>query len=326
MKQLGWLLVLLLAGCSPAPSPVASYPARLANLLDVPAPTVETPLLAKGGGRAWAVTVPPLTISLRQTWALRKCQLLGLIGERNGPLGKTAPPSQRFLYSLQLLQGLRQCRHTDPQVEALAQQLAKQKARRLPFEAWQLLAEDPAFLANWRFDKTPMGDFAGLDNTQTLFHDINALLQGANNALMARLETELGQFSQSRFLARLNQQLANSTAELNAVTQLLARYGPDVVCLHGRPGSQAKRIRDFFFSYYGKRVQPYLGQLSQSDNLTKPALATLIAQLPHPDNPQINRYAGIGPGSISADFKAALHRHTQQWQQFLGRCGLRPGQ
>ncbi|WKE64063.1 DUF3080 family protein [Gallaecimonas kandeliae] len=320
------LLALLLAGCGQNASPLADYPARLRYLLAMPEQNLETPLLQKGGGRAWAQAVPTTTISLRQTFALRHCGLLGLIGERNGPLGKTAPPSQRFLYDLKLLDGLARCQPADPELKALVAQLLEEKRQALPAVAWQLVSDDEAFRANWRFDRAPMGDFAGLGEATALLHDLRELLKTPDPKRMARLEEELGHFGEGRLLGRLNQALSDARLELDAVTEALEQGGPAVVCLNGHPGRQAKEVRDFFFSYYGKQVQPYLGDLVQTDRGLKGELWPLIQALPHPDNPQIRFLAGTGEGTLSGDFLAALGRHTKAWQAFLGRCGLRPGQ
>ncbi|WP_115718388.1 DUF3080 family protein [Gallaecimonas mangrovi] len=325
MKWLALALALLLAACSPAPSPLNQYPQRLANVFDVKAPAVSLPLLANGGGRQWALTVPEVTVNVKQAYALRHCNLLGLISERNAPLGKTAPPSQRFLYEVKLLAALKACQPQDESLQQLVQQLVSEKSASLPLVAWRLVSDDEAFRANWRHDRAPLKAFAGIQNAQTLFSDISALLKGDDEKRQARLEDELGDFENSRILARLNQQLSDGIHSLNAVTTLIKRQGPKLVCIHGHPGSQAKRVRDFFFSYYGKQVQPYLGQLVATDRALKGSLWPLIAHLPHPKDPNIAFLASQQPDSLSGQFMAALHRHTHAWQQLLGRCGLAPG-
>lgn len=325
MKWLGLLAALLLAACSPRPDVLAQYPARLARVLGTDAPQITPPLLAKGGGRQWALAVPEVTVNLKQGYALRHCDVLGLIGERNAPLGKTAPPSQRFLYELKLLSALSQCHSDDPELTALVSQLVAEKKASLPLVAWRLVSDDQAFLANWRFDHSAM-DFAGTASAQTLFLDISALLQAPDEKRMARLEEALGQFENDRILARLNQHLSDATLYLDSVSDLIERHGNKLVCVNGRPGSQAKAVRDFFFSYYGKQVQPYLGELVAADRALKGALWPLVSALPHPADPNIAYLAADTPQSLSGQFHQALRRHTQAWQQLLGRCGLRPGQ
>lgn len=326
MKKGAWLLALVLTGCNPAPTPLASYPQRLAAVLDTQAPALSPPLLEKGGGRAWALAVPQLTINLRQTFALRHCNLLGLIGERNAPLGKTAPPSQRLIYELTLLEGLNACHPEDSDLQALVTDLAAQKAQALPLVLWQLLAEDQAFKANWHHDRRGPGDFAGIADAQSLFSDLYRLRQGPDPKAQVRLEASLGRFASAKPLARVNQALSDARYALDAATALINNQGPKLLCVNGKPGQQARRVRDFFFSYYGKEVQPYLGRLQSADRALKESLWPLVDALPHPDLAAIPLLASPEPQSLSGQFKAAIDRHTKAWQDFLGRCGLRPGQ
>ncbi|WP_341503877.1 DUF3080 family protein [Gallaecimonas sp. GXIMD4217] len=325
-----WLLAgLLLCGCERSGGPLVDYPQRLANVLDVPHEPSPLPVLAAGGGRPWAAPQAEITIGLTELYALRKCNLGALIGARNSALGKVAPPSQRFLYEVELLHGLNHCDQAPAKTRQLAERLAAQKAPALPLAAWHLVSQDDAFRRNWRHGVAPLavGDFPGLYDAITAVTDIRALLQGWDPIRAARLESGLAALAHGRILARLNVSLYQARHQLDAAAELLEQHQQHIPCPNGRPGARANTIGQFFFGYYGNKVQPHLGELLQANRLLKRPLSELIVSLPVPTSAreQVRYLSGLDEGSLSADFDAALKRHTQAWQQFLGRCGLRPG-
>ncbi len=326
-----WLpLCLALTGCGQPAGPLGDYPKRVAKVLEVDFEPQGQQPLAAGGGRAWATELESITIGLTELYALRKCHLGALIGERNSALGKVAPPSQRFLYEVELLHGLRHCDRAPADTRALARELAEQKAQLLPRQAWQLLATDHAFRQNWRHGISPLSadEFPGLYDAITAISDIQALLTAWDPAKAARLESELAALAHGRILARLNVSLHLASHQLDQAAALIEHHQQQVPCPGGRPGPQARLITQFFMGYYGNGLQPYLGQLQQANRALTTPLWALIQTLPVPAQAQsqVHLLTALDEGSLSHRFDQALGRHTRAWQQFLGRCGLRPGQ
>lgn len=123
------LSVLLLGGCwfdSGLTGQLDEYRTRLARVTDnefsAPQDNNIDPLIYPSAGQLYQ-KVAPFNVNLRQFYQLQNCELGALVAQRNTAVGKTAQPSQRFIYEDALLDALDSCRQQLPENPQLASQL-----------------------------------------------------------------------------------------------------------------------------------------------------------------------------------------------------------
>jgi hypothetical protein len=113
-----WLRVILVAlplvacgGGEESDALLIGYQRDLAGALDLPAPEPESPpnIGAFPERRERLLEIAETREGLLDVYALRECRITNLVAARNSQLGRVAPPSQRWLYELELWRRLASC-------------------------------------------------------------------------------------------------------------------------------------------------------------------------------------------------------------------------
>lgn len=106
--------------------------------------------------------IPDIREGLLDVYALRECEITSLIAERNNQLGKVAPPSQRWLYELEIWRRLHACWNSDvpdsldDEDRDRLQHLTESKTRRLPKASWNALFGSSEWVDNFSRASEPL--------------------------------------------------------------------------------------------------------------------------------------------------------------------------
>ncbi|MDT8880734.1 DUF3080 family protein [Halomonas saccharevitans] len=165
----------LLAGCGEGNSEalLGDYQQHLADTLDLEAPTRASPdnigAFPERDQRLFEVA--ETREGMLDIYALRDCHLPSLVAGRNNQLGRVAPPSQRWLYELELWRRLSECWNTevpatlsDASRERLSR-LTDIKTEQLPRVSWNALFASEEWVKNFSRASSPLAPEA-LDETR----------------------------------------------------------------------------------------------------------------------------------------------------------------
>ncbi|WP_163575495.1 DUF3080 family protein [Halomonas faecis] len=154
------IMALALAGCGgmgEGDALLRDYQRQLAEALDLPAPEPEPPgnIGAFPERQERLFEVSETREGLLDVYALRECHITNLVAARNNQLGRVAPPSQRWLYELELWRRLDACRDSEV-AERLAdddrarlERITRRKTRQLPLVSWNSLFDSEEWTGNF---------------------------------------------------------------------------------------------------------------------------------------------------------------------------------
>ncbi|WP_260425326.1 DUF3080 domain-containing protein [Halomonas sp. YLB-10] len=238
----------LLVGCgdSALERDLLAYQQRLAEALDQPPP--EPAPVANIGDfperRQLTLEIPPIREGMLDVFALRGCHIANLVAERNNQLGKTAAPSQRWLYELRLWRRLSACWNAEA-ADALAegdrQRLARLtdiKTRQLPLASYNALVSSEEWTGSFSRASSPLP----LDELSAVDEQL-AALGYLNEAVIHQfdrqwtpesgpLEQALATLRDRPLSAELMRALMLASQRLEEASRLLeralaSRHGPD---------------------------------------------------------------------------------------------------
>jgi hypothetical protein len=341
----------VLSGCTDTPEAMLeNYTERVARVLEEPIHThfdtaANIPLFPPRRDR-----LLPLT-DLRQgpieVLALRHCDLLGLIAERNSSLGKVMRPSKQLVYEIRLLHQVRECRtrldstpDADPQLRRQIEDIYTLKARELPAVLWNAIYASSEMEANFsRGDPAlPRPGKDGADGSEATLRSLQALadlqtLISTPNWTPPQQLQDLEQHYQALNANRFGSQWLRSlwllTRTLEQTAQALERREQRAsLCPQQRPTPRARILLNVFRLYYAGDVQPYLARVHRSGQRWKALHEQLLRQLPA--TPQMQEYrwhifADANPDSLWQRYNRARDHHTRSWQATLRNCQLMPG-
>ncbi|MEQ6887405.1 DUF3080 family protein [Halomonas sp. CS7] len=158
--------VTLLAGCGEGASEtlLGDYQRHLADTLALEAPTQADPdnigAFPEQDERLFEVA--ETREGMLDIYALRDCHLPSLVAGRNNQLGRVAPPSQRWLYELELWRRLSQCWNTE--VPATLSETSRErlsrltdiKTEQLPRVSWNALFASEEWVKNFSRASAPL--------------------------------------------------------------------------------------------------------------------------------------------------------------------------
>ncbi|XKE46493.1 DUF3080 domain-containing protein [Halomonas organivorans] len=166
LKGLLMATLALLSGCGDGPAEVllGDYQRRLAETLDLAAPSPRSPanIGAFPGRDARLFSVPETREGFLDVFALRGCHIANLVAERNNQLGRVAAPSQRWLYELSLWRRLSGCWNTevpatlDETGRARLARLTRTKTEQLPRASWNALFDSSEWVGSFSRASTPL--------------------------------------------------------------------------------------------------------------------------------------------------------------------------
>lgn len=344
----GALLLPLLAACSAPDDPAAlfdDYNARLARVLESPLPPpAPVPAPAWPGARDLVLPVEDVRVGLRTFLKFDRCGLLHEISERNSGLGRVQPGSQRLLYEMRLLVGLRACVEEtrtardgdDEDARAFADtvhDVLAVKTRDLPRSWWNATVASPElghFLSvaapPWRLDEAPATDGA-LEALRQLAA-LGNVLEGAPPPVDA-FEALYASLGAAPGGGRTWQGLALAIRELDRGSALLeAQVSRARLCPDGRPTPRAKRLHGVFDAMYVARVQPWLSVNAREATALAEVLESLW-EVPAAagGTAAAARYRAAtthGTQALLSRYTASVRRHALAWKSVLGPCGLAP--
>lgn len=338
------LLVIALAGCdsfSEARPMMDEYLDRLSRVLEVE--RVEPRSLPTANSlprrRERLLSLPELELGMLDFLSLYGCELQFVVGEKTSVLGRVMQPVNRLRYEVRFIQAAEEClpEMEEGELRQSLVQAIKTKREALPLSVWNATwgAGEIERLVTLTKGFYPVA--AGADATSDLMRDLsqlNRIVRALNDRHLDVSLDDLGAIHQ-RWQAEFKAgQLINSARllieTLNAGTRTLqGRLGDRPLCLNGKPNNQSDIVRNFFFSIYIEKIQPYMSQVSRARDDLIVGLQQLAA-LQRPVMPAsfeewYQRYLSQqAEGSLWRDLDQAMARHTRHWQQLLGQCGLRP--
>lgn len=342
-----WCLVLAFAaaGCAPADPARAlleDYRDRVARVLERPAAGALVPSLEPWPrARLRTLEVEPQRTNLVRFLRLHDCGLGALVGERSSPLGRVMPPSQRLAYEHRFLRVADRCLGelaADPEAdedrEALAEIVAGKRAR-LDAVVWNATLGSEALASVFTLDVDALAPERVAGSGSEVTGAVRELVRRAPRIGDPTLEPERWEapwqvLSGSAFGGRARRSIALLALALEEVAgHLEAREAERPVCPQGIPTDRARILQNVFTRYYAGAVQPYLAAVDAELRPWFAALAALRAAQ-GADAP-----AGFDaatapivdpavPGGEWSRLVAARDRHTQAWQDLLGRCDLAP--
>jgi len=340
-------LLLALAGCSSPDNPtsnLADYNARLSRVLEAELPPAAATRVPTWPSSA-DITLQPTDVRVGMFTFLDfgRCGLLREISERNSGLGRVQAPSQRLLYEMRLLRGLRHCSELtagEPdsgdarEFANTVRQILELKTRDLPLVYWNATfgaAELREFfsvsaLPLRRNETGAAGDAA---NALAWLAALGRLSPDAPLPASEAMEQHYYQLVGTRRGGRTWLSLDLASRELDRGTYVLQRAAANgTLCPGGAPTMRAQRLRNVFTEIYLARVQPWLSAIAGDSRVLGDALEKLWLAQQVTAPPALARYREAvwadAPGSVREDFNNAVRNHALAWKSVLGPCGFAP--
>lgn len=357
-KTIVALTCLWLMACSPQDAQRAhfqTYLTRVAHVLEVSAPklTPPSPLAALPAQRDLTLTIPRISTGLLDALKLGRCDLLGLVAEHNGPLGKSQSAAGQLAYHLQFQQGVMQClsQTDDPELRAWLSELTEAKAPLLPRYFWNMMVAEPDIRAalSPAVRGLPFTAQPGFQDTLSAFQLFSRLQQHTHTPTErspsdhsstdhfliweAELSRALQGLYKNPYLGELFYSLHGSAHYLEQSNDFLAALD-DIHC-QGSHAIKGERLRNAMQHYYIKDIQAYLAQLDRQFVALAPLLETSLTPLEQESPPETahtvalmtdyRQYVALGLNSeLYVRYRTQTLAHAKRWQDFLKRCELSP--
>jgi len=322
----------LLAACQPTPADqLLDYHQRIANVLELEAHQIESnPLPAPPTRQLLQLPETELRIGLLDFLRLWQCDLNNVLAQRNSPMGKQAPPSQRLhLHRDILLHGSACIEQLHAERPDLANDLQLQLQRKaderqqLWWNAWLGSQEWQQFTRAgadpFSFDVDPSAGLAALDFAIAQGHQWQ---QGHYDYDSDQMELQQQQLALSELVGRWRKSQALLTAVSLASADLLRqRVQQRPLCPSHKKTPRADMLHNVFRKFYAGRFQPYLSQTHRTGASLLEKLTQLHALAPAPP-----AYAAWlhQLTQEKAALDAAHRQHVQAWQDLLSSCDLMP--
>ncbi|MDQ2696426.1 MAG: DUF3080 domain-containing protein, partial [Pseudomonadota bacterium] len=336
---------LALAGCGRGDGLLEDYPRRIEAAAALPAQAAPPPpLLRYPSHRQRALPVQDLRVGLMDYLGYRHCGLVTLLSERNSILGKVMPGSQRLVYEVRFLQGIRGCAarladqpQADPGFRTGLEATLRVKEANLARVFWAATFDSPEMEKAFSLAVEPLapgeeGGFAASRQALDYFTAVGRRLHDPRLTLdIGELEAHNFALQAHRYGGRLLTTLARLTAALDraaAALEAAAQDGP--ACPDHRTG-EPDPLHNVFASHYAGGMQPYLSRIHSQGRDWLAAVDRLWqvqAVAPPPavaawQRRMLSLEAGDG---LWRTFEAAIRRHSGAWRRLLEPCGaLAPG-
>lgn len=312
----------------------ATYLERLAGVLDQPvgamAASDERAAASAPSATPWpsrralVLTVAPHSVDGLEFLQAHGCDLGGLIGYRNSPLGRTQRASQRLAYEVEWLRVAAACRDAPAWVAALM----AEKRSDLPRLFWNAtLGSDEFRVAAGRSRPAGLGDFAYL--LRSLQDQQRALSQPTPTGFDGvALEDALGELSRASHIGPARAGWAVQRRVLDTAAGVITDAASRV-CPQGRSTPRSRYLGNVFARFYVGALQPMLAASQQRDAAWVDALNALGEAL-LPVAPQAFlewRAEVVDPGNPQSEWartRQAVVAHAKAWQQLFAACAIDP--
>ena len=308
------------------------YLGRLERLTRQPVPPASTlDLRPYPGNAALRRPLPDLRTGLLNYLALRHCDLMALVSERNSALGKLRSASLRLDYELTFIERGQRCLRgetlDDPELIDLLQRTLDVKRDSLGDLFWNATWASDELRGFLNQSPGPAGDPArGLEALGGLVSAGRALRASPPPHALPDLERHLATLAGGAAGGAVLREIAAARVALEQALGMLESLDEDSLCPRGRASQRARYLRNLLDSVYGQEVQPYLADLDRRQRRLGERLRALRAASSGA-SPALDRWLDhyFGPRGQSARLDRALRAHTERWQTVLGACGLMPG-
>ncbi|MGM0952666.1 MAG: DUF3080 domain-containing protein [Pseudomonadota bacterium] len=337
-------VVVFLVGCdsfSDAEPMMSEYLERLGRVLETSPAEVQALPAARSlpRRRERLLEMPELELGMLDFLSLYRCELQYVVGEKNSVMGRVMQPINRLRYEIRFIRAAEDClpEIRDEELRDTLRAAVDSKRDSLPRALWNATwgTEEIERLVTLSKGYFPVGE--GSSVVSDLVRDLeqlNRIVENLNNQRLDQSLDSLGAIQQ-RWQAEFRAgQLINSArlliATLDAGTRTLqARLEERPLCLNGKPNNQSDIVRNFFFSIYIEKIQPYMSDVSRAGYELIGELERLAGQqasvMPESFRPWHQRYlTDDSQNSLWQELDDAMALHTRHWQELLGQCGLRP--
>ncbi|MFQ3788473.1 DUF3080 family protein [Halomonas sp. A29] len=331
------LLLVLLAGCSgndEGEIKLVTYQQALAEALGQPTPHRANPpniaAFPERDERLYAIA--ETREGILNVYALRECHITSLVAARNNQLGRVAPPSQQWIYELELWRRLHTCWHSEvPQTLSEAnrerlEQLTRTKTEQLPRVSWNSLFDSEEWVRSFSRASSPLapGETQGIE---AQFEAVAWLHQATLNQFnpqwrheSATLEKHLKSLRSRPLTAELLRALLLAEQRLDEATGLLAASlaaGDTCRNFSAVPGELHQRLTD---------IQAF-DWLEQLEALATRWLTEIdrLFESHHPPPEAIGAYRERwlsleNPDAPLPAFRRAYGDHHRHWQILIDHC------
>ena len=308
------------------------YLTRLERLTRQPVPPPSAlDLRPYPGNAVLRRPLPDLRTGLLNYLALRHCDLMSLVSERNSALGKLRAASLRLDYELTFIQRGERClaqdKLEDPALIALLERTLAVKRDSLGDLFWNAAWAGDELRGFLNQSPGPAGDPGpGLEALGGLASAGRALRATPTPDALPKLERHLAALAGGAAGGALLREVAAARVALEQALSMLQALDEDDLCPRGRASQRARHLRNLLDSVYGEDVQPYLADLDRHRRRLDDRLRALRA-VSSGANPALDQWLAhyFGPRGQAARLDQALRAHTERWQTVLGACGLMPG-
>lgn len=331
--------LLLLAGCgNPAVSMWEDYLQRIERLTETElAPSEPFEVRRYPRRRALAQPIPELRTGMRRYFNLARCDMMGLVSERNSVLSRVQEDSLRLAYELRFLHRAEDCLAQDrladePEQEQWLRQVTAQKRAMLPDLYWNvtLAGDELRGLFPLAGRATAGGSIADARQVTRAVEHLAALAGRLDGPTLpddaATLEADLQTLYRSDAGGQLLHAMAVAEDGLNRAATMLEETEPEHLCPEGRATREARYLNNVFNEIYAADVQPWLAALWRDMDRLAPALTRLHRSQPV-DNRAFEEWMTqhfSGNNSLQARTRQAMERHTAAWQRLLDHCDMAP--
>lgn len=323
---------LLMSGCFSSNSlddALSEYAKRLSRVLDTPLPLPENAYRLNYPKRSKLTSSSAtININLKQFYAIQHCNLGSIVAERNTTLGKVQLPSQRFVYEHHLLNALAQCQPTlenqhTPLAHSIAQwQMLKQNQYQ---NAWANVIQNSQAMKLGLSVPTALlkaSNNQDANSTINALYYLNSLTSPSTNLQSSTLETQLQLIESSRLPAKIWLTQHVLSAHLHALTTALRPALQQVNCTNGKASEKATILRNVFYLFFIKKIQPTGSTLNQYHYKLMPLWQQWIDNSALSD--PFKRYIRSHAVNNFSHYQQNMTEHVTLWQHFLARCNLSP--
>ncbi|ALU42079.1 DUF3080 family protein [Pseudoalteromonas rubra] len=318
--------LLLAVACTPTASDInQEYANRLANVLDIPPPSIDklSPIAEYTASRPEA----SFKLSVLQLANLGHCALAHNVAQHNNQLGRLAVPSEVFKYQVRFIQLAASCiqdtKTQDPEVKNILRQATEEKRTALAqYFAFMLSAEPELNQFNrLTFEET---DKRGTDNEIQANEGLAALATVANSLLAPenidprKITPALNKLNNNSYVQTLMTSARRQISWNHSLTAWLAQIDlQETVCPEGKNKKKAQVLHNIFNKYAISQLQPYQSQLSIQLQELSNSFAQISQAIPHPLYPD-------HAAALMTELKLSSRQHAQWWQGFYKVCKVAP--
>ncbi|KAA0014104.1 DUF3080 domain-containing protein [Billgrantia pellis] len=329
------LLLMLLMGCSDGGEGEASlvdYQRKLASALGRQAPERSPPgnIDAFPERNERLFEVPETRESILSVYALRECRITSLVAARNNQLGRVAPPSQRWIYELELWRRLHACGNSEvpaslsePHRKRL-ERLLRSKTEQLPLVSWNSQFDSKEWIGSFSRASSPLapGDTRALE---AQLEAVTWLREATLNQFnphwspdSATLEAHLSTLRNRPFTAELLRALLLAEQRLSEANMLLNDALTNATACPVQSASGLTReLPELPAFLWLSRLEAVAERWLQAVD------ALFDSHIPPPDAVAAYRQRWLSlenPAAPLPALRRAREEHRRHWQVLRGRC------